>query len=97
MVEVGGEVMEVDEVDDEVRQGGATGGEAGRADVQEGGNFIKRLIGPRLPTEEEVERHKLTHLPCRNWCPECVTAKGQDLDHCSAVDKERKLSEYCFD
>ncbi len=48
-------------------------------------------------TEEEVEHHKLTHLPYRNWCPECVKAKGKDLDHRGAVDKERELSEYCFD
>ena len=58
---------------------------------------MKRLIDPRLPTEEEVEHHKLTHLPYRNWCPECVKAKGKDLDHRGAVDKERRLSEYCFD
>ena len=29
--------------------------------------------------------------------PACVKAKGKDLDHRGAVDKEMKLSEYCFD
>mgnify|MGYP007121962740 CR=1 FL=1 len=52
-------------------------------------SFKKRLIDHRLPTEEEVENNRLTHLPYRNWCPECVKAKGKDLDHRCAVDKER--------
>ena len=55
------------------------------------------MVDPRLPTEAEVAYHELTHLPYRNWCPICVRAKGKDLDHRGAVDKERKLSEYCFD
>ena len=106
MVEVGCEILQVDEVGDEVPQVGATGlgatglgatgVEAGRVDAQEEGKFVKRLIDPRLPTEDEVEHHKLTHLPYRNWCPECVKAKGKNLDHMGAVDTERKLSEYCF-
>ncbi len=58
---------------------------------------VTKIIDPRLPTEEEVEQHRLTHLPYRKWCPECVTAKGKDLDHMCAVYKERKLSEHCFD
>ena len=74
---------------------GATGVEAGRIDAHEEGKFIKRLVDPRLPTEEEVENHMLTHLPYRNWCPECGKAKGKDLDHRCAVDRERKWSEYC--
>ena len=60
---------------------GATGVEAGRVDAREEGKFVKRLIDPRSPTEEEVAHHELTHLPCRNWCPACVKAKGKDLDH----------------
>ena len=44
-----------------------------------------------------IPNHELTNLPYRNWCPACVKAKGKDLDHRGAVDKERKLSEYCFD
>ena len=50
-----------------------------------------------MPIEEEVEHHRLTHLPYRNWCSECVKAKSKALDHRCAVDNERKLSEHCFD
>ena len=96
MVEVGGKVMEVGEVEEEVplevplEDASATG-------VSEGWNFVRKMVDPRLPTEVEVANHELTHLPCRNWCHACVKAKGKDLDHRGAVDKERKLSEYCFD
>ena len=109
MLEVGGKVIEVDEVEEEVPLEvpledagatsvlGATGFEAGRVNASEGGNFVRAMVDPRLLTEEEVANHELTHLPYRNWCPACVKAKGKDLDHRGAVDKERKLSEYCFD
>ena len=84
MVEVSGEILEIDEVVDEVPQVGATGlgatgVEAASVDAHEKDKFVKRLIDPRLPTEEEVAHHELTHLPYRNWCPACVKAKGKDL------------------
>ena len=65
MVEVGGKVMEVGEIGEveEGMGGQAQGAEAGRLGAEEEGRFIKRLIDPRLPTEEEVEHHMLTHLP----------------------------------
>ena len=28
------------------------------------------------PSKEEYDRHCLTHVPYRNWCPICVQAKG---------------------
>ena len=91
--------MEVDDLGEVVEGmgGSAQGVEAGRVDALEGDSCIKRLIDPRLPTEEEVEHHKLTHLPYRSWCPECVKAKGKDLDYRCAVDNERKLPAPCFD
>ena len=76
---------------------GGTGFEAGRLEASEEGKCGKRLIDPRLPTEEEVAHHELTHLPYRNWCPVRVKAKGKHLHHRGAVDKDRKLSEYSFD
>ena len=43
---------------------------------------VRRLVDPKLPTQEEVDSHYLMgHLPYRNWCPICVRAKGKDLDH----------------
>ena len=46
---------------------------------------------------KEVEEHRLTHLPYRNWCTICVKAKGKDLDHRKVVTEDRGVSEYAFD
>ena len=43
--------------------------------------------GPRhvrdilTPFQEEVERHNLTHLPFRNWCPRCMKGRGKEAPH----------------
>ena len=58
---------------------------------------MKELTDPRRPSEAEVERHRRTHLPYRNWCVVCVKAKGRDLDHRADAGKERGLSEYSLD
>ena len=58
---------------------------------------MKGLIDPRKPTAEDVERHNMHHMPYRNWCLVCVQARGRDADHRKEVNKERGLSEYCFD
>ena len=33
------------------------------------------------PSKEEFEKHCLTHLPYRNWCPICVQAKKNNPGH----------------
>ncbi len=37
---------------------------------------LKAAASPVRPSEAEVEEHRLTHLPYRNWCPECVAGRG---------------------
>ena len=32
----------------------------------------KTVRSPPMPTQEEVDAHKVSHLPYRCWCPECV-------------------------
>ena len=51
----------------------------------------------KMMQEDEVDKHNLTHLPYRNWCPICVRAKGKDADHRRVVDGTRCLPEYSFD
>ena len=61
-VEVGGKVIEIAEVEEEVPLEdagatgvlGATGFEAGRVNASEGGNLVRAMVDPRLRTEEEV-------------------------------------------
>ena len=39
------------------------------------------LPDPGRPTEEEVAKHSVTHLPYRAWCPDCVKGKAQGMPH----------------
>ena len=38
----------------------------------------KHIRDIRTPTQEEVERHNVTHLPFRNWCPHCMKGRGKE-------------------
>ena len=58
---------------------------------------IRKMLDPRRPAKQEVEDHELFHLPYRNWCPDCVRAKGKELDHRKSLEEPRGLSEYSFD
>ncbi len=37
---------------------------------------LKTVSCPIRPSEAEVEEHRRTHLPYRNWCSECVAGRG---------------------
>jgi hypothetical protein len=65
--------------------------------AEKGDELVKVIADPRLPSEKEVEKHCLTHLPYRNWCAVCVAGKGKDLDHRKCVKEERGLPEFSFD
>ena len=39
---------------------------------EEEGEFVKMLADPKLPKQEEVDKHFLSgHIPYRNWCDMC--------------------------
>ena len=55
----------------------------------------------RPPTEEEVRRHRATHLPFRSWCPECIAGAANDWPHLRRTESEKlEVAEvhldYCF-
>ena len=41
----------------------------------------KHIRDIRTPTQAEVDRHNLTHLPFRNWCPHCMKGRGKEAPH----------------
>ena len=87
--------MEVEDKDEKKESYKAV--DAERKGKEEDKREIRMLIDPRRPTKEEVDEHELTHLPCRNWCPICIMAKGKELDHRKSIDEPKGLSEYAFD
>ena len=49
----------------------------------------KTLRTPQLPTQSELEEHRIDHLPYRSWCPECVEGFGRETAHTGQLDKAR--------
>ena len=71
-------------------------------EVDPGQREARRLQDPRLPSEDEVRRHCLNHMPYRSWCPHCVRGRGREMDH-RKVKKDGDEAEipeyhvdYCF-
>ena len=46
------------------------------AEKEEG--VVKELADPRRPSGKEVEKHRRTHVPYRNWC-DMREGKGEGL------------------
>ena len=93
-VVIGAGEMEEDSDGEDVIHGQEEGVEAEKLRAERDTRQVEELTDPRRPSEAEVERHRRTHLPYRNWCVVCVKAKGRDLDHRADAGKERGLSEY---
>ena len=51
----------------------------------------KSLPTPVLPSLSERMEHRITHLPYRSWCPECVEAFARERAHKSAMTEERQF------
>ena len=50
-----------------------------------------------MPSQEEVEKHNLTHLPFRNWCPRCIKGRGEESPHRRVVGGQGELPEVSLD
>ena len=71
----------------------------GVLEAEAGRRNVVKVQDPLLPSEEEVMRHELTHLPYRSWCSHCVREKGRAIDH-RKQNRDPKIPElhvdYCF-
>ena len=66
--------------------------------VQEEALDVKLRKTARRPTEDEVRRHNVTHLPFRDWCPECIAGRAKDFQHQRREElREGALPEVHFD
>ena len=58
-------------------------GVCGLEDDEEGEDALpakgKKILG--APPEEELRIHRISHLPFRKWCPECMAGRGTDDAH----------------
>jgi hypothetical protein len=69
-----------------------------KEDVSEETRDPKLLQDPGAPTAAEVEKHCVTHMPYRSWCPVCVEGRARDKMHKKGDDQENKeIPEIVFD
>ena len=45
----------------------------------------KHVRSIQTPSQEEVDKHNLTHLPFRNWCPHNMKGRGKEAPHYKAM------------
>ena len=57
----------------------------------------KHIRDIRTPTQAEVGRHNLTHLPYRNWCPHCMRGRGKVMPHRTVKEGKGELPEISLD
>ena len=89
--------QQTDREDGELVVEGEAEGENPQREGVEGGRKLKVLGDPMLPTALEVERHCLTHVPYRSWCPHCVRGRGKEMNHDKKQKEHSALKEFAFD
>ena len=58
---------------------------------------VKRTLPtPILPSQAEIEEHRVDHLPPRNWCSDCVEGQGREWAH-SSTHEARSVPVIGFD
>ena len=65
-------------------------------DEEYGQRVPRKAADPRLPTQAEIESHRLTHLPFRNWCSHCIKGRGREAPH-RRIESDSSLPELNFD
>ena len=54
------------------------------------------LPDPGLPTQKQLDDHRIDHLPFRSWCPECVAGRATGEQHI-ARKEEKQISTFSMD
>ena len=49
------------------------------------------LPSPKEPTQAEIDRHIVLHLPLESWCPICVACRGPTDHRRRVADLDRSL------
>ena len=57
----------------------------------------KVINRPDMPTQAEIDRHRIDHVPYRSWCPECVEAFGRERAHRRTDSEHRSIPLFSCD
>ena len=68
------------------------------ADSGDAWQTMKGMPEPILPSRAVIDRHNLTHLPYKSWCPHCVAARRNAAPHLTQKDgNQRSVPLLVFD
>ena len=57
-----------------------------------GARPFKILPSPKQPTQAQIDRHNICHVPYEDWCPIGVATRRPNNHHrCKDLDKEREV------
>ena len=51
----------------------------------------KPIQRPDMPSQADIDRHRVDHLPYRAWCPECVEGFGRERAHRTGPSDDRTI------
>lgn len=82
------------------KQDGGSNGDGERM-IDEDATFEKRELrkmpSPCRPSQEEVDKHNLTHCPYRSWCRHCVRGRGVEMARSLSNGVPGEVPEFSFD
>ena len=58
---------------------------------------VKCLHTPILPSQSDVDEHRISHIPYWNWCPRCLAAMGRENPHVSVDHAKRAIPTIAMD
>ena len=76
------------------------GGDEEEADEENEGEAQQptRRTPSTRPTAAEMRAHRVSHLPFRDWCPECIAGRAKDWPHRAQKEvEELAVPEICVD
>ena len=57
----------------------------------------KVIARPGMPTQAEIDKHRIDHIPYRSWCPECVEGFGREKPHSRVSEGSRTVPLFSCD
>ncbi len=58
---------------------------------------LRKAPEPWVPTQLEIEEHRISHYPFRSWCIHCLMGRGVGEHHGANAGRESSIPQVCID
>ena len=71
-------------------------------EIEEEARKVKVYRECKKPSQQEIEEHRVLHMPYKTWCPDCVMGRGLGARHPESSKRDDELrvptigADYCF-